>query len=296
LGAECHDQTRLVDVHFDDTDNAETPRATGVTLKDENREAHRIDCDVVIDATGQQSFIANRLGLKEINPDLKKAAIWTYYRNAKRGEGDNEGATIIMNTESRDSWFWFIPQSRGITSIGCVADRDYLLRGRGAPEDVFDEELARCPGLIPRLESATRVGKISTAKEFSYMTKRHAGPGWVLVGDAFGFIDPVYSSGVYFALEMGVRAGDAVVDGFDRNDLSPAQLGCWAEDFKLGAARVRQLVHAFYNKNFSIGRFMKEHPQYRRNLTDLLIGRVFHEDAGAMFPAMQESIEMASAS
>ncbi len=288
LGADCYDQTRLSDVLFD-----ESGKATGVVVKDRQGNSHTIECKVVIDATGQQSFIANKLGLKEVNRDLKKAAIWGYYRDAVRGDGDHEGATIILQTEDKDSWFWFIPQSRGITSIGCVGDNDYLLKGRGTPEETFAEELAKCPGLKPRLEHATRLGGLRTAKEFSYMTSKHAGEGWVLVGDALGFIDPVYSSGVYFALEMGVRAGDAVVDGFRNGDLSAEQLGCWTEDFKQGAMWVRKLVHAFYTKEFSIGHFMKDHPEHRGNLTDLLIGRIFHEGAGKMFEDMEKSIEKA---
>ncbi|TWU46332.1 putative FAD-dependent oxidoreductase LodB [Rubripirellula tenax] len=288
LGADCVDQTRLVDVKFD-----ENGKATGVVLKDRNGNLHDVECRVVIDGTGQQSFIANKRGLKTINPDLKKAAIWTYYRDAIRGEGDNEGATIIMQTETRDAWFWFIPLSRGITSIGCVADNDYLLKGRGKPEQVYQEELARCPGLRPRLENATQLGDVRTAKEFSYMTSQSAGDGWVLVGDAFGFIDPVYSSGVYFALEMGIRAGDAIIEGFKKNDLSGEQLGQWTESFREGSKWVRKLVHAFYTKEFSIGRFMKEHPEHRGNVTDLLIGRVFHENAGNMFDDLDASIARA---
>ena len=288
-GAECHDRTRLLDVVF------EGDRATGVKLRDRDGAEHLIACDVVIDATGQQSFLANKLGLKQVNPDLKKAAIWGYYKGAVRGEGDNEGATIILNTETKDAWFWFIPLSRGITSIGCVADNDYLLKGRGKPEETFSEELARCPGLQPRLMGATRLGDLRTAKEFSYMTSQSAGDGWVLVGDALGFIDPVYSSGVYFALEMGVRAGDAVVDGFEKGDLSGQQLGCWVDSFKAGVHWVRKLVHAFYTKDFSIGRFMKEHPEHRGRVTDLLIGRVFNEGAEAMFADMDDSIQRAKA-
>ncbi|MDA8744853.1 tryptophan 7-halogenase, partial [Rubripirellula amarantea] len=211
-------------------------------------------------------------------------------QGAVRGEGDNEGATIILQTEGKNSWFWFIPLSRGITSIGCVGDNDYMLKGRGKPEQVYAEELARCPGLQSRLANATQLGELKTTKEFSYMAKKTAGDGWVLVGDAFGFIDPVYSSGVYFALEMGVRAGDAVIEGFKKNDLSADQLGCWTESFREGANWVRKLVHAFYNKEFSIGRFMKEHPEHRGNVTDLLIGRVFHEEAGKMFMDMEASI------
>jgi len=290
LGADCFDQTRLIDVLFDDQD-----KASGVVIRDADGEEQTISCRVVIDGTGQQSFLANKLGIKEVDPKLKKAAIWTYYKNAVRGEGDNEGATIIMNTETKDAWFWFIPMSRGVTSIGCVGDNDYLLKGRGKPEEVYFEELEKCPGLRGRLDGATQVGGIKTAKEFSYMTKANAGHGWVLAGDALGFIDPVYSSGVYFALEMGVRAGDAVAEGLQKNDLSAEQLGSWCGPFKEGAKWVRKLVEAFYTKEFSIGRFMKEHPEHRGNVTDLLIGRVFGENAGKVFADMDKSIARAKA-
>lgn len=288
LGAECRDQTRLLDVCFDDDQ-----RAQGVIVQDSEGNRHEINCRVVIDGTGQQSFVANKLGLKEVDPILKKTAIWTYYKDAVRGEGDNEGATIILQTDEKQSWFWFIPLSRGITSIGCVGDSEYLLRGRGKPQDVFQEELEKCPGLKPRLAGATQLGDIRVAKEFSYMSRQTAGEGWVLVGDAFGFIDPVYSSGVYFALEMGVRAGDAVVEGFKKNDLGPEQLGSWCDSFREGANCIRKLVHAFYTKEFSIGRFMKEHPEHRGGVTDLLIGRIFNEGAGRVFDDMDASIEKA---
>ncbi len=287
-GADCFDRTRLLDVRFD-----ADAKTTGVVVRGADDVAHEIDCKVVIDASGQQSFLANKLSLKEINPDLKKAAIWGYYRGAVRGEGDNEGATIIMNTANRQSWFWFIPMSRGVTSIGCVADNDYLLKGRGTPEQTYDEELAQCLGLTGRLEMATRLGELKTAKEFSYRSTQTAGDGWVLVGDAYGFIDPVYSSGVYFALEMGVRAGDAVVEGFAKNDLSGDQLGSWTESFDHGAQWVRKLVAAFYTQGFSIGRFMKEYPHHRSCLTDVLIGRIFTDQAKDMFDDMQVSIAKA---
>lgn len=289
LGADCFDRTRLLDVMF------EGDRAVGVRVRDAAGEEREIRCQVVMDGTGQSSVIANKLGLKEVNPKLKKAAIWGYYRNAERDPGENGGATIILHTRSKECWFWFIPQSRGITSVGCVGDHENLLRGRGKPEEVFAEELQNCPGLLPRLEHAERVGDLKVAKEFSYTTKQHAGPGWVLVGDAFGFIDPVYSSGVYFALETGVRAGDAVIEGIRNGDTSGEQLGKWTPDFKEGMSRVRELVHAFYNHDFSFGRFMKMFPQHRGNLTDLLIGRVFNESAGKIFEDMIPAMEKAAA-
>ncbi len=288
LGADCVDRTRLLDVHFDGD------RATGVRVRDAEGQEHNIAAQVVIDATGQQSFIANKLNLKEVNPELKKIAIWRYYENARRDPGENDGATIILQTTHKDSWFWFIPLSNGITSIGCVGDRDFMLGGRGTPAEVFDEELAQCPGLMARLEDATQVGNVRTTKEFSYWTTRHAGDGWVLVGDAFGFIDPVYSSGVYFALEMGVRAGDAVVAGLAAGDTSAAQLGSWTDEFKSGTQWLRKLVNVFYTKEFSVGRFLRDYPQHRGNLTDLLIGRIFYDGAGKIFddlePALQQAV------
>ena len=288
LGADCFDQTRLTDVHFND-DGA----VDGVTIKDADGKSHNINCRVLVDATGQQAFVANKLGLKVVDPNLKKAAIWGYWKGAVRGEDDNEGATIILNTETKDAWFWFIPMSRGITSIGCVGNNDYLLKDRGTPEETYREELGRCPGLKPRLMNANLAGELKTAKEFSYTTKQHAGDGWVLVGDAYGFIDPVYSSGVYFALEMGIRAGDAIVDGFKNDCLTGEQLGKWTDAFNHGSQWMRNLVSAFYERDFSIGRFMKEHPEHRGNVTDLLIGRIFHDRAGDVFPDMKASIERA---
>ncbi len=288
LGADCHDRTRLIDVLLDSAG-----KVTGVKVRDAQGQERTISTKVVIDASGQQSFIANKLGLREVNPDLKKVAIWGYFRGAVRGQGDNQGATIILNTESKESWFWFIPMANDITSVGCVGDSDYMLKGRGKPDQVFDEEMQRCPGLKRRLSAAARDGDIRTAKEFSYTTTASAGDGWVLVGDAWGFIDPVYSSGVFFALDMGVRAADAVVEGFRRSDLSANQLGGWVESFNEGAQWIRKLVNAFYTKEFSIGRFMKEHPEHRSSITDLLIGRVFSEGAGRMFEDMDASIERA---
>jgi flavin-dependent dehydrogenase len=115
----------------------------------------------------------------------------------------------------------------------------------------------------------------------------------VLVGDAWGFIDPVYSSGVYFALKTGEMAADCVVDGLRRGDTSAERLGRWTDDFAAGARWIRKLVEKYYDADFSIGRFMKSYPQHRGNLTDLLIGRVFYDGAGNIFDDMDPWLERA---
>ncbi|MEQ8788190.1 MAG: NAD(P)/FAD-dependent oxidoreductase [Pirellulaceae bacterium] len=284
-GADCLDQTRVREVLF------EGEKAVGVRLETQDGSPREIACRVVVDATGQQSFLASRLGLRVDDQRLRKAAIWGYYRGAKRDPGEHGGATIIMHTEGKHSWFWYIPLSNDITSIGVVADNDYLLKGRGKPASVFEDELVKCPGLASRLMDAELISKFRVAKEFSYTTRKQAGDGWVLVGDAFGFIDPIYSSGVYFALRSGELAADAIVEGLAAGDTSAEQLSKWASDFRGGTKWIRKLVDAYYTNEFSFGMFMRDHPEHAGNLTDLLIGRIFHDGAGRIFDDMDPMLE-----
>ncbi len=288
LGADCVDATRVQDVLLDDSETA-----CGVRLKLADGSMREVRSRVVVDGSGQQSLLANKLGLRQEISHLKKAAIWGYWKNAIRDEGDNGGATIILHTIQKDSWFWFIPLSDGITSIGCVGDNDYLLKRDGDVEQIYAQEIDICPGLLPRMTGAQRVGKLHVAKEYSYWTKQHAGQGWVLIGDAFGFIDPIYSSGVYFAMVSGEKAADAVVEGLRTDNLSAQQLGKWCTEFKNGAGWIRKLVDAFYTKEFSFGGFMRSNPAFKGNLTDLLIGRIFYDGAGDIFNEMGPAIDKA---
>ena len=139
------------------------------------------------------------------------------------------------------------------------------------------------PGVTRRLRDATQVGRFHVAKEFSYKTTKQAGDGWVLVGDAGGFIDPIYSTGVYLALKSGMLAGEAVVEGLGRNDVSEKMLGRWTQGYESGVDWLRKLVRVFYTNEFSFGSFMKAHPEHGENLTDLLVGRVFEGNPGAIF-------------
>ena len=288
-GASCVDQARVMDVLMDGN------RAVGVTVQTSDGTSKEVRAKVVEDATGLQAVIANRMGLRRDEEDLKKIAIWSYFENAEREPGEHGGATIILHTEKKDSWFWFIPLRNGITSVGVVGDRSYMLEDRGSPEQTFADELALCPAMQRRLALSTNIEKYRVAREFSYTTTQQSGDGWVLVGDAMGFIDPIYSSGVYFALQSGIMAADVVVTGLRNDDTSATQLASWVDEFKEGTQWIRKLVDVYYCNPFSMGRFLKMYPQYIGNITDLLIGRIFYDGAGAVFqhldPAMQMAID-----
>ncbi|MDA0281838.1 MAG: NAD(P)/FAD-dependent oxidoreductase [Planctomycetota bacterium] len=284
LGATVHTQAQVIDAHFDGD------RATGVRVRTAGPDSSRVDqdisCRVIVDATGQSAFLASRLGLKDTDPALKKGTIWTYFKDARRDPGKDEGATLIMQTAEKQSWFWFIPLPDNVTSIGCTADMDVLFPRGLTAEESFQRELNRCPAMVERLKNATRVRDYLKTKDYSYYARQGAGPGWMLVGDAYGFIDPVYSSGVFLALKSGEFAADAIHEAFETQDFSTEQLGSWQDIHAKGVDVFRKLVYAFYNPTFSFGRFLKMHPEFRSHVTDILIGDVFKRDFNACFESM----------
>jgi flavin-dependent dehydrogenase len=202
--------------------------------------------------------------------------LWTYWKGAQRDVGKDEGATLVVQVKDKKGWFWYIPLHDDIISVGVVAAYDYLFKNRDDKkhEAIYFEEVNRCPGIQSRIAGATRADQFFAAKEYSYRSRRAAGDGWVLVGDAFGFLDPLYSSGVLLALKSASLAADAVAEGLAKDDTSAAQLGKWETDFTRGMDRMRRLVHEFY-EGFSFGRFVRRYPQFKGHLTDLLIGDLF---------------------
>ena len=254
----------------------EGDKAVGVRAWDEQGREHTVRARVVVDASGQSTMLQNRFKLRLWDPVLNKGAIWSYWRGAYRDTGRDEGATVVIQTTNRQGWWWYIPQHDNTISVGVVGPFDYLFKGRGSHEQVYEEEVAACPAVARRIAGAERITGYFGTKDYSYRSKQVAGDGWVLVGDAFGFLDPLYSSGVLLALKSGELAGDAIADGLAKNDTSAAQLGNWGELFNKGVDRMRRLVCEYYD-GFSFGGFIKEYPQLRGKVTDLLIGDLFDD-------------------
>jgi flavin-dependent dehydrogenase len=136
-----------------------------------------------------------------------------------------------------------------------------------------------------RIGSARRVTGYFATRDYSYRSRQVAGDGWVLVGDAWGFLDPLYSSGVLLALKSGELAADAIADGLASGDTSAAQLGRWSEMFNQGVDRMRRLVCEYYN-GFSFGAFVRQYPELRGTVTDLLIGDLFTDRVDAVWKPM----------
>ena len=279
-GVDAHDGVHVIEVLFDGD------RATGVAIKHDGQRKE-ITAKVVVDASGQAALLMNRMKLRLWDPVLNKGAIWTYWEGAYRDTGKDEGATMVIQTPGKDGWFWNIPLHDNIVSLGVVAPFDYLFKGRkGSHEDTYQEEVAKTPAIQERIKNAKRVTGYFATRDYSYRSTECAGNGWVLVGDAFGFLDPLYSSGVLLALKSGELAADAIIDGLHRGDTSGAQLGAWGDNFNQGVDRMRRLVCEYYD-GFSFGNFVKNYPELRNTVTDLLIGDLFTDKVDKVWQPME---------
>jgi flavin-dependent dehydrogenase len=252
-----------------------------------------IPARVVVDATGVSALLARQLRISEPDPTLRNAAIYAYFRAAHRDAGRNAGATLVIHTPDRRGWFWSIPLPDDITSVGVVAKPSYLCTGRGDdPLATLMEEIGNCPGIKRRLDGAELVSRAYVTSDFSYRADRIAGDGWVLVGDAYGFLDPIYSSGVFFALKMGEMAADTIHEALQADDLCGERLGAFGPKIAGGMQLVRQLIHAFYDPTFSFGEFNRKHPEYQDHVVRLLIGDVFNDDVGEVFNVMRDWVPL----
>ncbi|MHB1422995.1 MAG: NAD(P)/FAD-dependent oxidoreductase [Gemmataceae bacterium] len=279
-GVKVHQPARVLDVLFDGN------RAVGVRVQAEDGIQQEVRAKVVVDASGQSTMLQNRFKLRVWDPVLDKGAIWTYWEGAYRDSGRDEGATVVIQTTNKKGWWWYIPQHDNTISVGVVAPFAYLFKGRGSHEQTYNEEVAACQAVQKRLDGAKRATGYFATKDYSYRSNQVAGDGWVLIGDAFGFLDPLYSSGVLLALKSGELAADAIADGLAKGDVSAAQLGRWGEMFNKGVDRMRRLVCEYYD-GFSFGTFVKHYPHLRGKITDLLIGDLFTDKVDEVWGPME---------
>lgn len=268
-------------------------RVVGVRASDNGGPRRDIRARVVVDSSGQSALLARKFKLRLYDRRLQNASCFTHFREARRDPGEDAGATLIFHTRDKRAWFWFIPLHNDVTSVGVVGSMDYLVRQRdGTPQEIFDQELSRCPALAERLNGAEQTRDVQFVRDFTYRSERFAGDGWAVVGDAFGFIDPIYSSGVFLALKSAEFAADAIIEGLATDDLSGAQLGRHGQQYLDGMESFRKLVYAFYDNDFSFGAFLRDHPECRDAVVHLLMGNVYREPVEQLFEPLADYCEL----
>ena len=279
-GAEVLEETKVTETIDEDG------TVSGVRAKTKDRGTLEFRAPITIDASGRDSLSMLRNNWRVRDDQLKKISIWTYYKGALRDPGRDEGATTIASIPER-GWFWYIPLPDDMVSVGVVAESDYLYRDTRDLEEIFLREVTNNRWIEKHLAIGRRTEPLRVTGEFSYRSRYTAADGLVLTGDAFGFLDPVFSSGLFFALRGGELVADAVDAALTAGDYSAGRFNDYANEMCSGMEAMRRLVYAFYDHGFSFADLMKEHPDLSPDLTDCLIGNL-SRDFEPLFKAVSK--------
>jgi flavin-dependent dehydrogenase len=184
-------------------------------------------------------------------------------------------------------WFWYIPLHQDVVSVGVVAEKDYLYNGTRDLPTIFHREVEKNAWIKQHLAAGRQFGPYRVTGEYSYRSRHCAADGLILAGDAFAFLDPVFSSGVFLALRSGEMAGDAADAALTSGDFSAAQFAAYGAELCKGIEAMRKLVYAFYDHAFSFRVFLKHYPDLHGDMTDCLIGNLFR-DFDPLFSAVAQ--------
>lgn len=215
-GVDAREQVRVERVEF-----GADGRPSLVHARDAGGNALAFRPRYLVDASGRDAFLGGKLKLKRKNPRHQSAAVFSHYRGVERRPGRDAGNVSIYRHEH--GWAWLIPFADGDMSVGAVCYPEYLKTRKGDSEGFLLRTLETIPEVARRMAGARRIAPVHVTGNYAYECTRMAGPGWLLVGDAWNFVDPMFSSGVYLGMH-GAEQGAAVVDAALREPAREAQL------------------------------------------------------------------------
>ena len=264
--------------------------AIGARAVDRDGKTHEFRAPMTIDASGRTALSAVRYRWRVRDERLNKVAIWTYYKGAMRDPGLDEGATTVAYLPEK-GWFWYIPLAQDTVSVGVVAEKSYLYAETRDLAEIFDREVKKNVWIREHLASGQRYGPYRVTGDYSYRSRYCAADGLLLAGDAFAFLDPVFSSGVFLALKSGELAGDAVDAALRAKVFTAAQFVEYGSLLCRGIEAMRKLIYAFYDHEFSFRELLEKHAHLKGDLTDCLIGNLF-KDFEELFEAISEFAQL----
>jgi len=217
-----------------------------VTVRTANGET--IEARFLIDATGQSSFTGVREGVRELHPSHRKIALFGHFRGVPLPEGDRHGDIIIVRLEQE--WAWLIPLTTEKVSVGLVMDQAAFKAGGLTPEAMFDRLVDSSSVLREKLGAAERLGPLRTIADYSYRNRRFVSPRLLRVGDAAGFLDPVFSSGVHLAMESGHEAALVVDDALRRGASMTWRMRRYERRLRRSMQMYFKMIEKFYTRPF----------------------------------------------
>jgi flavin-dependent dehydrogenase len=267
-----------------DSSEAEKGGPSFVTATDPDGKTHTFETKIAIDATGRDALIAHATRATEKVPELDKTAIFSHWRDAWRDEGERAGdiQIVVFGQAEETGWFWSIPFKDGRTSIGAVVASGWLKKRKKPGEPVqalYDRAIAESPATQRIVSGAKQLVPAAAAADYSFRVRDLVGPGWLVVGDAGGFIDPLFSTGAHLAMYGGFHAANIIADKIATGGAKPADFAQWSALVRKGAELFLGSVQAFYRGSLTPYLFADDqHPFLRRAITSMLAGDVFTGD------------------
>jgi flavin-dependent dehydrogenase len=220
------------------------PRSSDIGVRTDDGRNYRIKARYVMDASGRDTFLSARKKLRRKNGEHQSAAIFGHFRNAERRPGEDEGNISIYRFDH--GWMWMIPLPNGVMSVGAVCRPEYLKQRKGRTVEFLLETLHANPGLRARLQNAELIdNEVRVTGNYSYDSARMGGIGWVMIGDAFAFLDPVFSSGVYLAMSGAEQAAQVVETALREPSQEPKLLKQLEKRQRAGMARFSFFIYRF---------------------------------------------------
>jgi len=233
---------------------------TTVEARSDDGQTAQFRAAFLIDASGRGNFTGNQEGLRVIHPNLKKLAVFGHFEGVALDEGTRAGDTVIIRLE--DKWFWVIPISQRKVSVGCVLNQEEFARARQSPEETFNRLCQSSTAMRMHMKDAKLVNTIQATSDFSYYNRKLVGPRLLRVGDAAGFMDPIFSAGVYLAMYSGKLAADAVLQSLMAGNNSVRQLKAYEKKVFRALRFYWKMVELFYTTPF-IELFFQPRPKFR---------------------------------
>ncbi len=224
--------------------------AGGVELEacDPGGTIHHFRAAYLIDASGRGNLTGNQENVREMHPNWKKLAIFGHYENVGRDPGEAGTDTVIVRLENK--WFWIIPLNAEKTSVGLVLDKNEFAQSGGSPGEILQRWIECSPPVQERMQNARRLGDLQTTTDFSYYNRRFVGPRLLRVGDAAGFMDPLFSAGVFLAMWSGKIAAEAVSKSLARGKPSRRLFARYEKRVRKGLMFYWRVVENYYTTPF----------------------------------------------
>ncbi|HXU77023.1 MAG TPA: NAD(P)/FAD-dependent oxidoreductase [Methylomirabilota bacterium] len=227
---------------------SQEPNQVMVQARGEQGQTAEFRAAFLLDASGRGNFTGNLENLRVIHPKLKKLSLFGHFEGVHLDEGTPAGDTVIIRQENR--WFWIIPISEKKTSVGCVLDQEEFAKSKLSPAEMFSRCWQSSAAMRQRMDNARLVNTIQATTDFSYYNRRLVGPRLLRIGDAAGFMDPIFSAGVYLAMYSGKLAAQAVLASLVRGDDGARRLKVYEKRVFRGMMYYWEMVEAFYTTPF----------------------------------------------